>query len=76
MLPRKYMALIVLVLILLAGITFAMNLKRNRKIRLAGTAISAVVIILVVMFTSYFNRTMKLIAGGDQALRRTTWSLS
>ena len=69
MLPRKYMALIVLVLILLAGITFAMNLKRNRKIRLAGTAISAVVIILVVMFTSYFNRTMKLIAGGDQALK-------
>ena len=69
MLPRKYMALIVLVLILLAGITFAMNLKRNRKIRLAGTAISAVVIILVVMLTSYFNRTMSLIAGGDQALK-------
>ena len=46
MLPWKYLVLIFLGLTVLAAITFAMNLKRNRKVRLAGTGISVIAIIV------------------------------
>ena len=67
MLPWKYMVLMFIVLAFLSVLTFALNLKRNRKVRLAGIGVSAVVIVLVLMFTRYFNRTIGLIAGGDNA---------
>ena len=69
MLPWKYLVLIFLGLTVLAAITFAMNLKRNRKVRLAGTGISVIAIIFMLVFTNYFNRTIGLIAGGDKALK-------
>ena len=69
MLPWKYLVLIFLGLTVLAAITFAMNLKRNRKVRLAGTGISVIAIIFILVFTNYFNRTIGLIAGGDKALK-------
>ena len=56
MLPWKYLVLIFLGLTVLAAITFAMNLKRNRKVRLAGTGISVIAIIFILVFTNYFNR--------------------
>ena len=58
MLPWKYLVLIFLGLTVLAAITFAMNLKRNRKVRLAGTGISVIAIIFIMVFTNYFNRTI------------------
>ena len=67
MLPWKYMVLIFAVLALLAAVTFMLNLKRNRKVRLVGIGISTVVIIFVLVFTRYFNRTMGLISSGDNA---------
>ena len=67
MLPWKYMVLIFAVLALLAAATFMLNLKRNRKIRLVGIGISTAVIILMLVFTNYFNRTMGLISSGDKA---------
>ncbi len=67
MLPWKYMVLIFAVLALLAAATFMLNLKRNRKVRLVGIGISTVVIIMVLVFTRYFNRTMGLISSGDKA---------
>ena len=67
MLPWKYMVLIFAVLALLAAVTFMLNLKRNRKVRLTGIGISTVVIIFVLVFTRYFNRTMGLISSGDNA---------
>ena len=69
MLPWKYIVLIFLGLVVLSAITFAMNLKRNRKIRLAGAGISIVVIIFILVFTNYFNRTIGLISGGEKALK-------
>ena len=66
MLPWKYMVLIFAVLALLAAVTFMLNLKRNRKVRLVGIGISTVVIIFVLVFTRYF-RTMGLISSGDNA---------
>ena len=69
MLPWKYIVLIFLALTVLAGLTFAMNLKRNRKVRMAGIGISSVVIIFVLVFTTYFNKTIGLISGGEKALK-------
>ncbi len=67
MLPWKYMVLIFAVLAVLAAVTFMLNLKRNRKVRLVGIGISTAVIIMVLVFTRYFNRTMGLISSGDNA---------
>ena len=67
MLPWKYMVLMFFVLALLSVLTFALNLKRNRKVRMAGIGVSTVVILFVLVFTRYFNRTIGLIAGGDNA---------
>ena len=69
MLPWKYIVLIFLGLVVLSAITFAMNLKRNRKIRLAGAGISVIAIIFILVFTNYFNRTIGLISGGEKALK-------
>ena len=55
MLPWKYMVLIFAVLALLAAVTFMLNLKRNRKVRLTGIGISTVVIIFVLVFTRYLT---------------------
>ena len=67
MLPWKYIVLIFIVLALLSALTFVLNLKRNRKVRLAGIGISTAVIICVLVFTNYFNKTIGLISGGDNA---------
>ena len=67
MLPWKYIVLIFIVLALLSALTFVQNLKRNRKVRLAGIGISTAVIICVLVFTNYFNKTIGLISGGDNA---------
>ena len=69
MLPWKYIVLIFLGLTVLCAITFAMNLKRNRKIRLAGAGISVAAIIALLVFTHNFNRTIGLISGGEKALK-------
>ena len=44
-------------------------IKRNRKIRIAGAAISGVIIIAVLVFNYNFNRTMNLFKGGEKALK-------
>lgn len=69
MLPWKYIVLMFLVLSALAAVTLLMNLRRNRRIRIAGIGISTVVIIVVLVFNSYFNRTIGLISGGEKALK-------
>ena len=69
MLPWKYIVLIFIGLTVLAAITFVMNLKRNRKVRLAGTGISIIAILFILVFTNYFNRTIGLISGGEKALK-------
>ena len=69
MLPWKYIVMIFLVLTALSAVTLAMNLKRNRKIRIAGAAISGVIIIAVLVFNYNFNRTMNLFKGGEKALK-------
>ena len=69
MLPWKYIVLMFLALTALAAATLLMNLRRNRKVRIGGIGISTVVIIVVLVFNSYFNRTMGLISGGEKALK-------
>ena len=69
MLPWKYIVLIFLILAALAAVTLMMNLRRNRRIRIAGTAISAVLIIVLLVGNNYFNRTIGLISGGEKALK-------
>ena len=69
MLPWKYILMITVGLVILSAITLAMNLRRDRKVRLVGTGISSVVIIVVLVFTSYFNRTLGLISGNSKALK-------
>ena len=69
MLPMKYMFLIFVVFAFLSAVTLLMNLRRNRKIRIAGTGISAVMIVLVLVLTTYFNKTMGLLSVGSKALK-------
>ena len=69
MLPWKYIVLIFLILAALAAVTLMMNLRRNRRVRIAGTGISAVLIILLLVGNNYFNRTIGLISGGEKALK-------
>ena len=69
LLPGKYILAISAGLGALALITFLMNLRRNRKIRIAGTAISAAAIVLVCVFTTYFNRTMNVLQSNSKALK-------
>ena len=69
MLPWKYVLLIMAGLGVLLLITLIMNLRRNRRVRLVGTGISVVVIALTFVFTTYFNRTMGVIAGNSKALK-------
>ena len=69
LLPRKYILAILVGLIALAAITLLMNLRRNRRIRIAGTAISVVVIAVVCIFTTYFNRTLTVLSSNSKALK-------
>ena len=69
LLPRKYILAIFMGLIALAAITLLMNLRRNRRIRIAGTAISVVVIVMVCVFTTYFNRTLTVLSSNSKALK-------
>ena len=69
MLPLKYMFLVFLVFAFLSAVTLLMNLRRNRKIRIDGTGISAVMIVLVLVLTTYFNKTMGLLSVGSKALK-------
>ncbi len=67
MLPGKYLVMIFVVLTLLSAFAFALNLRRNRNVRIAGIVLSSVVIIFVLVFNNYFNKTIGLISGGDKA---------
>ncbi len=69
MLPWKYLFLILLGLGLLCGLTFMMNLRRNKKVRLAGTGVSVVAIVAILVVTTYFNKTMGLLSSGSKALK-------
>ena len=69
MLPWRYILLIFAALVVLAAITLGMNMRRNRKVRLVGAGISAVVVVLILVFTSYFNRTLGVISSNTKALK-------
>ena len=69
MLPWKYIVLIFLALGALAMLTLAMNLRRNRNIRMVGAGISAVAIVFILVVSTYFNKTMGLISSGGKALK-------
>ena len=69
LLPGKYIMAISVGLGVLALITLLMNLRRNRRIRIAGTCISTVAIVMVCVFTTYFNRTLNVIQSNSKALK-------
>ena len=69
LLPRKYILAISVGLAVLALITLMMNLRRNRRIRIAGICISTVAVVMVCVFTTYFNRTLGVIQSNSKALK-------